>query len=168
MVHYCVHKQGVFYKLQLTRYIECIYSYGITLKISCNVIPILSSILHIFCLQFCHLCHTLPPSLPSIYYHKYVLVFLQIPGYSHQILMLFKFSRQIYEKCYISNFTKIIFPFGNLVVPRGQTDRQTEKTELIVAFRSLANAPNNTHLYSGNTGVWTGLIIISKLCGLTV
>jgi hypothetical protein len=41
------------------------------------------------------------------------------------------------------------------------TDRHTDMTKLIVAFRNFANAPKNTHQSSGKMGVWTTLIIIS-------
>ena len=63
--------------------------------------------------------------------------------YSCQTLMKLKFSRQIFEKH--SN----IKLHGNLssgsrVVSCGRTDRQTDMTKLIVAFRDFANAIRTT------------------------
>jgi hypothetical protein len=44
-----------------------------------------------------------------------------------------------------------------------RTDRQTFVTKVIEPFRNFVNARKNTHLSSGNTGVWTGLIL-SSVC----
>jgi hypothetical protein len=54
--------------------------------------------------------------------------------------MKLDFSRQIFEKKYtqISNFIKI-----RTVGAEFHTDGRTDVTQLIVAFRKLANAPKN-------------------------
>jgi len=53
-----------------------------------------------------------------------------------------EFSRQIFEK--YSNIKFCENPCcGSRVVPCGQTDRQTDMTKQIVAFRHFANAPNS-------------------------
>ena len=53
--------------------------------------------------------------------------------------MKFEFSRQIFRKSQISSFIKIRSLRAELFFAH----RQTDMTELIVAFRSFANAPDN-------------------------
>jgi hypothetical protein len=72
-----------------------------------------------------------------------LLAFLHSGRYSGQILMKLEFSRQIFEK-------KLIYikfhenpSRGSRVVPRGKTERQTNMTKLIFAFRNFANEPKN-------------------------
>jgi len=62
-------------------------------------------------------------------------------GYSCRIFTKFEFSTNVFEK--YSNFIKCHEnpSSGSRVVPCGQTDRQTDMTKLIVAFRNCANAP---------------------------
>jgi len=52
--------------------------------------------------------------------------------------MKLKFSRQIFEK--YSNFMKIRPVAAKLFREDGRTDRQTDTTNLIVAFRNFADA----------------------------
>jgi hypothetical protein len=56
--------------------------------------------------------------------------------------MKLEFYRQVFEK-----YSKIKFheypSSGNRVVPCGRTERQTDTTKLIAAFRNFANAPTN-------------------------
>jgi hypothetical protein len=58
--------------------------------------------------------------------------------------MKLEFSRQIFEKYSNIKFHENLST-GSRVVPRGQTDRQTERqtgmTELTVAFHNFAKAP---------------------------
>jgi len=53
-----------------------------------------------------------------------------------------EFYRQILETYPNAKFHENPFS-GNQVVPCGQTDGRTEMSKLIVAFRSVANAPIN-------------------------
>ena len=56
--------------------------------------------------------------------------------------MKLEFSQQIFEKS--SNVKVHQNPSsGSRVVSRGRTDRRTEMTKLIVAFRNFANAPKD-------------------------
>jgi hypothetical protein len=63
---------------------------------------------------------------------------------SCRILMKIDISRQIFQKSQISNFMKIS-PVGAEFHSAGRTDRQTDMTKLICAFRSFAKAPENCH-----------------------
>ena len=56
--------------------------------------------------------------------------------------MKIEFSQQTFEKYSNTKFNENQFN-GSRVVPCGQTDRQTDMTKLIVAFRNFANAPKN-------------------------
>jgi len=58
-----------------------------------------------------------------------------------------EFSQQIFEQSSNIKFHENLFS-GSRVVPWGRTDRRTDMTKLIVAFRNIANAPKNT--YKGN------------------
>ena len=66
--------------------------------------------------------------------------------YSCKILIKLEFSKQIFEKPQISNFTKIrpmeveLFHATDERT-NGPTDRQTDMTKLTVAFRNLSNTP---------------------------
>jgi len=75
------------------------------------------------------------------YDHKCLVVFMYSTGYSCRIFTKFEFSTNVFEK--YSNFIKCHEnpSSGSRVVPCGQTDRQTDMTKLIVAFRNCANAP---------------------------
>jgi hypothetical protein len=54
-------------------------------------------------------------------------------------LMILEFSRQIFEKS--SNIKFHENPYsGSRVVPSGRTDRQTDMTKLIIAFRNFEKA----------------------------
>jgi len=69
--------------------------------------------------------------------------------YSCQISMKLEFSRQIIEK-YSNIKLHEILHRESRVVARLKTDRQTDMTKLIVAFRNFANAPTkaNHNMYS--------------------
>jgi len=73
---------------------------------------------------------------------KIVFVFTWSTCYSCQILMKLEFSRQIVEKHYNVKFHENS-SCGSRVNPCEQTDRQTDMTQLIVAFRNFAKAPKN-------------------------
>jgi len=57
--------------------------------------------------------------------------------------MTFEFSQHIFSNVEISNFMKIHSVGVELFHLDGRTDRQTDMTEPIVAFRIFANAPTN-------------------------
>jgi len=60
-----------------------------------------------------------------------------------QIYTKLEFSFQIFEKC--SNIKFPENPFSvSLIVPCGETDRQTDMAELIVAFRNFSNEPKTS------------------------
>jgi len=60
--------------------------------------------------------------------------------------MELKSSRHIFKKYPNIKFLKN--PFGGSgVVPCGQTDRQTDMTKIVDAFRNFPNAPNNSVFY---------------------
>ena len=65
------------------------------------------------------------------------------------ILMKLELSRKFFEKYSNIKFNENLFN-GSRVVPCGQkgeqTDRQTDMTKLIVAFRNFANSHENTIL----------------------
>jgi len=64
--------------------------------------------------------------------------------YSCPILKKLEFSLQVFEK--YSNIKFHENPSSeSRVVPRGQTDKQTEMAKLIDAFRNDGNAPKNTY-----------------------
>ena len=63
--------------------------------------------------------------------------------YSFKILTTLEFSQQIFEKYTNTKFIENPSS-GNRVVPCG-TDRQTDLTQLIVAVRNSAHAPQHTH-----------------------
>ena len=65
--------------------------------------------------------------------------------YSCYILMKLELSRQIFEKYPNIKFHENPFD-GSRVVPCGQTGKQTDMTELIVAFRNFANPHGYTIL----------------------
>jgi hypothetical protein len=75
-------------------------------------------------------------------------------GYYCQILTEPEFSRQIKKKYFDIKFYENSSS-GSRIVPCGrrdgqkgrQTDRQTDMTELIVAFRTFANAPKIINLF---------------------
>jgi len=74
------------------------------------------------------------------YFINGILVFMQSTNYSCHILMNLQFSRKSFEKYSNTKFHENSFS-GSRVVPCGRTDRQTDTTKLIVAFRNFANAP---------------------------
>jgi hypothetical protein len=78
--------------------------------------------------------------------------------YSCQILMNLEFSRYIVEK--YSNIKFHENPCsGSRVVPRGQTDGQTDMSNLTVAFRNFANALKNCVLLQyENENMWPTII----------
>jgi len=59
-----------------------------------------------------------------------------------QIVLKLEFSRQIFEKD-ISNFMKIHPVGAELFHTDGETNRRTDTTKLIVAFRNFGNVPEN-------------------------
>jgi hypothetical protein len=65
-------------------------------------------------------------------------------GYSYPILMKLEFSQQILGKILkYKNFMKIRSVGTELFRAGRRTDRQTDMTKIIVAFRNFANAPKN-------------------------
>jgi len=56
--------------------------------------------------------------------------------------MNIEFSLQIVEKFSNINF-RVLSSTGSRDVPWGQTDKRTDMTKLIVAFRSFVNVSNN-------------------------
>jgi len=60
--------------------------------------------------------------------------------YSALVLMKLEFSGQIFEKSSNTKFYENP-PSGSRVIPYGRTDRWTDMTKLIVAFRNFANDP---------------------------
>jgi hypothetical protein len=74
------------------------------------------------------------------YDQKYIMVFTQSTLYSCPILIKLEFSWQILEKSSSNKFNENT-SIGSRVVPCGWTDRLTDITRLIVAFRNFANAP---------------------------
>jgi len=67
--------------------------------------------------------------------------------YSCHILMKLQFSQQIFEKS--CNFKFHENPYsGRRVFPCGKTERRTDMTKLIVAFRNFADAPKTHFLCS--------------------
>jgi hypothetical protein len=70
---------------------------------------------------------------------KCVLVFIKVPRHSCQILKKIDFVNRFSKNTQISNSMTF-----RLVVPCGQTDRQTDGlTKLIVAFRNFASTSEN-------------------------
>jgi hypothetical protein len=61
--------------------------------------------------------------------------------------MKLEFSLRIFEKCSNSKCHENLSS-GSRTVQSGQTDRQTVKTKLIVAFRSFTKAPDNVESVS--------------------
>jgi hypothetical protein len=69
--------------------------------------------------------------------------------------MKFQFSLQIFEKAQISSFIKIRPMGAELFHADRRTERQTDMTKRIVAFRNFAKAPKNLYyterfFYRGN------------------
>jgi hypothetical protein len=60
--------------------------------------------------------------------------------------MKLEFSGQIFEKTQIYIFIKILPVGTELFHAEGRSDRQTDMTKLIVAFRNFANAPTTIEL----------------------
>jgi len=56
-----------------------------------------------------------------------------------------QFSRKIFEKHQIPNFTKIHPVGAQFLHASGWTDGQTDMTKLMVAFRNFANEPKILH-----------------------
>ena len=84
------------------------------------------------------------------YYKKRVFVFIQSTSYSCQVLMNLEFFRLISEKH--SNIKVHENPTsGGRHVPCERSDRQTDRTKLIVAFRNFVIAPKkwyqSVHLF---------------------
>jgi hypothetical protein len=78
------------------------------------------------------------------YDQKCVLVFMYISRYSCHIWMKLEFSWQIFEKYPHNQIFNGSQPSGGRVVPCGRTDKRADMTELIVALRHFAKAPNKT------------------------
>ena len=80
-----------------------------------------------------------------------ILVFMWSTHFSCPILMKLEFSRQISEK-----FSNTIFhenpSSGSRVVPCGRTDRRTDMTKLVVAFRNFAKVPKNPTFFNFGRG----------------
>jgi hypothetical protein len=68
------------------------------------------------------------------------LVFIYSTGHSCPVLMKFEFSRHIFENTQISHFMKIRLVRASSFM---QTDRRTDMSKLIVAFRDFANSPKS-------------------------
>ena len=56
--------------------------------------------------------------------------------------MKLEFSRHIFENMFNVKFHENLSS-GSRVFPFGRTERRTDKTNLIVAFRNFAKAPKN-------------------------
>jgi len=56
--------------------------------------------------------------------------------------MKLEFSGQIFEKYSNIKFHENL-SIGSRVVPRGHSDRRTDMTKLVVAFRNFVKAPKN-------------------------
>jgi len=80
---------------------------------------------------------------------------MESTGYSDQIVIKLEFSRQILEK-----YSNIKFrenpSSGNRVFLCGQTERQTDMTKLIVAFRNFTNATKNAYRFWLGRGTESG------------
>jgi hypothetical protein len=76
------------------------------------------------------------------YAQKCILVFMFSTLYSCPVEMKLEFCRQMFEKCSNIKFRENA-SCGSRVVPCGQTEGQTDKMKLIVAFRNSANATKN-------------------------
>jgi len=63
--------------------------------------------------------------------------------------MNLEFSRQIFENNQISNSMKILHERTDLFHADGWTDRRTDETKLIVAFRNFAKALKNNSKLMG-------------------
>ena len=72
---------------------------------------------------------------------EFVLVFMYSACYSCQLLMVFEFSRKIFEQ-----YSYIGFHSNPSSGSRDFLCRRTDMTELIVAFRNFANASKNQQL----------------------
>ena len=72
---------------------------------------------------------------------------MQSTRYSCPILMKLEFSQQILEKIINTKFHKHPSS-GSRNVPYGRTDGRTDMTNLTVAFRSFAIAPESVHIYA--------------------
>ena len=68
----------------------------------------------------------------------YIGLHVKYPLFLSEFMKL-EFSRQIFEKYSNTKFRQKSSS-GNQVVPRRRTDRQTDKTKLLVAFLNFANA----------------------------
>ena len=77
------------------------------------------------------------------YCYKRTYVFLQSNRYFCKILIKLIFSRQNLEKTQITDFIKVRPVGAELFHEDGQTDGQTDMTNLTVAFRSFANSTKN-------------------------
>ena len=76
------------------------------------------------------------------YDRKCILVFMWSTLYSSPIWMTLEFSRQIFKNYSDMKFLRNLST-GSRVVPWRRTDRQTDMTNLIVAFRNFSNGPKS-------------------------
>jgi hypothetical protein len=78
------------------------------------------------------------------YYHKCPQVSFWSTRYSYQILLNLESFQQIFKKFsnlkFLSSGYRVV-PYGRT---NGRTDRQTDLTKLIVAFRNFANSTKKT------------------------
>jgi len=58
-----------------------------------------------------------------------------------------EFSRQIFEKCSNIEFKNMCHVEAELFHADGRTDRETDMSKVIVAFRNFANAPKTKVSY---------------------
>ena len=68
-------------------------------------------------------------------------------SFSWQVLMKFEFYRQIFEEYWDTKFYENPSS-GSRILPCGQTSGQTNMTNLIIAFRSFANAPETVEQFT--------------------
>ena len=76
------------------------------------------------------------------------------------IWMKLEYSWQIFEKYSNIKFHENLSS-GSWVVPRGQTEGQTDITNLMVAFRNFANKPKNNSLHI-NYVIWEQDAVLQK------
>jgi len=96
----------------------------------------------IFSAAFFFLKHFSFPEEMSEIDQKRILFFMYSTSYSFQILKNLEFSNRFSKNTQIINLLKIR-PVGTELFHAERTDRQTGLTQLIVAFRNSAKAPQH-------------------------
>ena len=85
---------------------------------------------------------------------KLILFFMYITLYSCSILIALEFSWQIFEKSSNIKFHENPLVRTELFYADGRTDRRTDMTKLIVAFRNFAKAPESHSLWKNEEILW--------------